>query len=202
MRKAATLIHFFLNFRMIYQFSRLTYFDIWFANAKECRVDAILNHILQEMSIRSIPDEIIDSLKAKIRSYSQQIDKKWSKSGRHRDRFLKANSKWLEGNFTFDNIVTESVASNLAPEPSNRAGRPHKDFESCSYKTKKRRVQHLLDTSSEGELSFAAEVQLRNKGKRELLEIRLPIMEHRDSQSENSDQDSNRDASESDSESD
>ncbi|GBM27709.1 hypothetical protein AVEN_25336-1 [Araneus ventricosus] len=50
---------------------------------------------------------------------------------------------------------------------SSRTGRPQKDFESCSTKTKRRRIQHILETSSQEEISMAAEVQLLREGKRD-----------------------------------
>ncbi|KAG5880333.1 hypothetical protein JTB14_017936 [Gonioctena quinquepunctata] len=65
-------------------------------------------------------------------------------------------------------IVTEYFSAAIAyvplPEISIRAGRP-RDFERSTYKTKKPRVQHLLETTCSEELSLAAEIKLRWSGK-------------------------------------
>lgn len=73
------------------QISGRKFFDVWFANAKEIRTDALLHHILQELGNPSFSDDVIRSLKVTITSFCQKIEQKWSKSGRHRDRFPNTN---------------------------------------------------------------------------------------------------------------
>lgn len=150
------------------QISRRKFFDVWFANAKEIRTDALLHHILQELGNPSFSDDVISSLKVTIRSFSQKIEQKWLKSGRHRDRFLKTNSVWLEGNSPLPDIASEALGGVSLPETSSGSlGRPQKDFESSSTKTKRRRIQHLLETSSLQEIAMATEVKLRKDGKKD-----------------------------------
>ncbi|GBN57956.1 hypothetical protein AVEN_268672-1 [Araneus ventricosus] len=60
-----------------------------------------------------------------------------------------------------------SIETISHPCSSRRAGRPQKDFESCSTKTKRQTIQHILETSSQEEISMADEVQLRREGKRD-----------------------------------
>lgn len=167
MRKFATLIQQFLIFRMTSHISRRSFFDVWFANAKESRQDALLHYTLQELGVQSITDDILKSIKATISRVSQKIDEKWSKSGRHRERFLKTNSSWLEANISFTGIVSETIVDVSLPGTSKRVGRPPKDFESSSEKTKKRRIRHLLETTCPEEISMANEIQLRQSGKRD-----------------------------------
>ena len=136
LRMIATLIYFFLTFRMASQISRRKCFDVWFANAKQNRTDALLHLILQELGDPSFSEDILKSLKVTIRSVCQKIEQKWSKSGRHRERFLNANSSWLEESISLPNIVTNAVVGASLPTTSNRAGRSQKDFASCSNRTK------------------------------------------------------------------
>lgn len=152
---------------MTSQISRRSFFDVWFANAKESRQNALLQYILQELGIQSVTDDILKTLKAIISRLSQKIEEKWSKSGRHRERFLKTNSLWLEENISFAGVVSETIVDISQPGTSNRAGRPPKDFEFCSEKTKRRRIRHLLETTCPEEISMANEMQLRQSGKRD-----------------------------------
>lgn len=109
LRMIATLIEVFLTFRMTSQISRRKCFDVWFANAKQNSTDALLHLILQELGDPSLSEDILKSLKVTIRSVCQNIEQKWSKSGRHRERFLNANSSWLEESITLFEIVTNAV---------------------------------------------------------------------------------------------
>lgn len=88
--------------------------------------------------------------------------------GKTSDRYLKANSSWLEENILLPDIVREPILDVSLSETSNRPGRPQKDFRDSSMKTKKKwRIQQLLRTSSQEELSMATEVQLRQAVKRD-----------------------------------
>ncbi|GBN42597.1 hypothetical protein AVEN_102735-1 [Araneus ventricosus] len=68
---------------------------------------------------------------------------------------------------SFPDIDTANIETISHPGSSRRAGRPQKDFGSCSTKTKRRRINHILGTSSQEEISMAAEVQIRREGKRD-----------------------------------
>ncbi|GBL73731.1 hypothetical protein AVEN_270418-1 [Araneus ventricosus] len=149
---------------MTTQILRRNFFDVWFANSKESRTGALLSYILQEFGAPSLSE---DSLKIKIRSLSQKIEQKWLKSGRKRDDFLKTNSLCLGECLSFSDISIVSIETISHPGSSRRTGRLQKDFENCSTKTKTRRIQHILETSSQEEISMAAEVQLRREGKRD-----------------------------------
>ncbi|GBO16606.1 hypothetical protein AVEN_146869-1 [Araneus ventricosus] len=77
------------------------------------------------------------------------------------------NSLWLVECISFPDIATAIIETISYPGSSRRTGRPQKDFESCSTKTKRRRIQHILGTSRQEEISMAAEVQLLREGKRD-----------------------------------
>ncbi|GBN48817.1 hypothetical protein AVEN_139937-1 [Araneus ventricosus] len=68
---------------------------------------------------------------------------------------------------SFPDIATASIKTISHPGSRRRTGSPQKDFESCSTKTKRQRIQHILETSSQQEISMAAEVQLLREGKRD-----------------------------------
>ncbi|GBN47231.1 hypothetical protein AVEN_5436-1 [Araneus ventricosus] len=67
------------------------------------------------------------------------------------------NPLWLVECISFPDIVIASIETISHPGSSRRTGRPQNDFESCRTKTKRRRIQHILETSSQEEISMAAE---------------------------------------------
>lgn len=164
LRKFATLIHFLFIFRMS---TYRTFFDIWFSNPKTSRSDALLHYILQQHDDPPISEDVLKKLKKRICYINQKIQQKWTKSGRHRERFLNANCSWLEESISFADVLSESTIDMSLPGTSRQTGRPRKDFASTSERTKKRRVQHLLDTTSKEEISMATETLLRQSGKRD-----------------------------------
>ncbi|GBM41360.1 hypothetical protein AVEN_102423-1 [Araneus ventricosus] len=87
--------------------------------------------------------------------------------GQKKDDFQKTNSLWLDERISFPDIATASIETISHPGLSRRAGRPRKDLESCSTKTKRRRIKTILETSSQEEILMAAEVQLRRESKRD-----------------------------------
>ncbi|EZA54504.1 hypothetical protein X777_05483 [Ooceraea biroi] len=99
------------------------------------------------------------------------MEQRWTKSGRHRGRFLSANSSWLQGNLTFSDAVLHALPSTLQCVARNRPGRPQKAFEDCSLKVKKRKIKNLVETVSQEELSIATEMKLREAGKKDSASI-------------------------------
>ncbi|GBO38284.1 hypothetical protein AVEN_22709-1 [Araneus ventricosus] len=77
------------------------------------------------------------------------------------------NSLWLVECISFPDIATMSIETISHPGSRKRTGRPQKDFESCSTKTKRLTIQHILETSSQEDISMNAEVQFLRKGKRD-----------------------------------
>ncbi|GBM51899.1 hypothetical protein AVEN_186186-1 [Araneus ventricosus] len=76
------------------------------------------------------------------------------------------NSLWLDKCVSFPDVVTMSIEIISHDGSSRRTGRPQKVYESCSTRTKRQGIQHILETSSQEEISIAAEVQLPRGGKR------------------------------------
>ncbi|KAG5900178.1 hypothetical protein JTB14_035323 [Gonioctena quinquepunctata] len=105
------------------------------AIAKESRNDALLHHILQELGDPPVSKDILKSYKATISRVSHKIDQRWSKSGRHRERFLTANSSWLEENISVLSVRLSMMSHYLKQEAGSE--RPHKDSKSSRYKTKR-----------------------------------------------------------------
>lgn len=168
LRIFATLINFFVNSRMNPKILKKDIFEIWRTTSKKSRTEAITQYILENLCRDTVPDDVISGIKVTVRSLCQKIEQKWSKSGRHQTRFLKENAAWLEGTVSFSKKVTQAVSSSQADsDTTKKLGRPPKDFSACSRKTKIRKVQRLVESTSQEELAMATEIKLLKQGKRD-----------------------------------
>ncbi|GBL98189.1 hypothetical protein AVEN_268275-1 [Araneus ventricosus] len=139
---------------------RRNFFDVWFANPKESIIGSLFSYILQELGAPFLSEDSLKTLKIIIRRVIQKFEQKWSKLHSNSERFLKANSWWLDECISFSDIATGSIDTISNPGPGRRTDRLQKDFESC-------RIQHILETSSQEEISMEAEVLFRREGKRD-----------------------------------
>lgn len=93
--------------------------------------------------------------------------KKWNLSGRSRRSFFTRYKSWLNGeNYIFNPGTIEEQPSTSTGSVT-LTGRPKVSFDDSSFKTKKRRVQDLVESRSLGELTVAAEVAVRLSGRRD-----------------------------------
>ncbi|KAJ9601203.1 hypothetical protein L9F63_000623 [Diploptera punctata] len=63
----------------------------------------------------------------------------------------------------------QSLPSTSADHPPSSSGRPSKSFEECCEKTKMRKLGEFVPSTSLEEISTAAEMKLRDKGKKKTL---------------------------------
>ncbi|KAK4884861.1 hypothetical protein RN001_001132 [Aquatica leii] len=63
----------------------------------------------------------------------------------------------------------------LSLKPSFNKGRPQKSFEQSSTKKRKRKIQHLLTDYSKEQLTFAAQLSVRDCGKRDAAQLMQKI---------------------------
>ncbi|XP_067619422.1 uncharacterized protein [Eurosta solidaginis] len=153
---------------------RTEFFDIWVQHSKETRYKELLSCVVLKYDLSEAAEYSIKSLSLQISAYSSKLDQKWNTSGRHKGRFLNKNSEWLSGtDFTFTITVDSKLPSDQPTTSSGNPGpgRRMKDFVSCSEKTKRRRVDDLLQSRSPGELLYAAEVSTRMSGNRNVANI-------------------------------
>lgn len=74
------------------------------------------------------------------------------------DRFLSKNKSWLEGEDIQFKVCIHRPCPSSSSEGGLFQGRPKKNVEDTSFKTKKRRVEDLVQLRSASELTTAAEV--------------------------------------------
>lgn len=156
---------------MAHQISRQSIFEIWIFNSKQTRIDAIVAYILQKLDDSSLPNNVITSIKITVRGFCQKLEQRWNKADHNRERFLSANSLWLQENIVLSDVVIEALPSSSQGGSSYRSGRPQKDFGSSSSRTQLRKVKHLVESASQEELLIASGIKLQKSGKRDSASI-------------------------------
>ncbi|KAH9632262.1 hypothetical protein HF086_002897 [Spodoptera exigua] len=149
----------FTSEEKLYSINKIEFFEEWLKHEKDKRCDRLFEFISTKFNFSDITEECEREIKMKLASISSKIATRWVSSGKSKERFLNKNKLWLEGQ------EIEFCVRSTLPQPStstaelSRPGRPRKDFEDASFKTKKRRVEDLVQSRSVGELMTAAETR-------------------------------------------
>lgn len=99
-----------------------------------------------------------------IKNYTRALYRRWTKYNRTLNKFLKLESSWLKEEIV---IPVQERTPEAGPSGSRKRGRPTKDFEESSSKSKKRKIVRLMQSHATPELSLAARLRLRSSGKRQ-----------------------------------
>jgi hypothetical protein len=100
-------------------------------------------------SIVQCPENRKGELNVALKQFKIAFKKKWEASNRTQERFLQRNEDWLK-----ETIKIPSFSS-LVP------GRPNKDFDDLSDRSKRRKTEELRKKTSAEELTFAASMSHR-----------------------------------------
>lgn len=142
-------------------------FEEWLKHNKEERNSRLLCYIRTKFDMADISEESLRDVQMKLAGFSSKFAEKWASSRMTRERFLSKNKSWLEGaDIQFTVVLNRPCASSSSGATSRLQGRPRKDFQDASFKTKKRRVEGLVQSWSASELVTAAEVASRLSGHR------------------------------------
>ncbi|CAH0556507.1 unnamed protein product [Brassicogethes aeneus] len=150
----------------MYEISKKTMFQFWNDSSKENLIEQIFKSIVKHFSLKveNVSSSTQKQWKTVIKDFCNKINIRWRKSGKRIDRFLVRYDKWLENGSIY--FVTATTEEFLKEKAHKIVGRPPKPFKEVLYKSKKQKVEHLLKSSTE-EITFAAEIALRNDGKKD-----------------------------------
>ncbi|KAF9411142.1 hypothetical protein HW555_010004 [Spodoptera exigua] len=177
-RSVSMVLAAFYLFEKLYSINKIEFFEEWLKHEKDKRCDRLFEFISTKFNFSDITEECEREIKMKLASISSKIATRWVSSGKSKERFLNKNKLWLEGQ------EIEFCVRSTLPQPStstaelSRPGRPRKDFEDASFKTKKRRVEDLVQSRSVGELMTAAEVAARSTGQKNVARVIKDIGEN------------------------
>ncbi|KAK2578512.1 hypothetical protein KPH14_011622 [Odynerus spinipes] len=137
---------------------------IWLSKrTKSDRIMELYSFILNYFHIEDAPKKILETVRKKIMKFSYKLSEKWATSNRTKKRFLKNNVQWLGQEIEFH--------ENSQEKPTSLRGPKKLSFTDSSNKTKRRRVQNLIDTSAKEEIIYAAQISLHATGQRDAAAI-------------------------------
>lgn len=161
---------FFFNFffRTYHHCLKTDFFEVWVRNPKEFRNDELFRFVVLEYDLSGVTGESLRNLKVKIFQISKKIAEKWISCGKNKERFLVKFSEWLKRDTSFTLTKLHAVPSGSR---LSKPGRPQKEFNDSSVKTKRRRVADLINARSASQLVYAAEVSTRSSGNKNAAQI-------------------------------
>lgn len=154
---------------------RQTVFDIWRTNKD---ANDVYMFVIDHFNLKDCDDNVKTSVRKTIETLCVHLKAKWKRSSYSYSNFIAKNSKYLESDIPFDDIVVNAAlvrrpgTSNESFRSATReAGRPKIPFKESSEKTKRRKVETLVQQGSPEELTFAARVSLQAAGRRDAAEV-------------------------------
>lgn len=108
-------------------------------------------------------DTLTPAAKNQLMIQYSKIRRKWDKCKRNKNNFMRNNSNWL------DAIITVSIPDHSVKihTQQNLGGRPRKEFDECSERTKRRKGSEVCNANDTKILVYAAHKSLRLDGKHE-----------------------------------
>ncbi|XP_048005624.1 uncharacterized protein LOC125241277 [Leguminivora glycinivorella] len=151
--------------------SRRMLFEEWSNKGKNDRNSHLYECILAKYELKDLTEESQRRLKNVLTSFSSKLNTKWNSAARSMEQFVGKFKSWLDGQNIEITVHTTRPQASASCDNINLVGRPKLDFESSSFKTKKRRVEDLVQSRSVGELLTAAEVTSRSAGNRNTAKV-------------------------------
>lgn len=147
------------------EFNRLSLYKL-FKESSDKTIDQKLQFVENRLAdITKCPEDERHSLKRSLSHFKSDFKKRWYLANRKDERFLQKYSDWLA------NKIKLPVFS----LPSS--GRPEKDFNELSERSKRRKTEELRQQSSSEELAFAASVSHRACGNPDAADLIKEITE-------------------------
>jgi hypothetical protein len=130
--------------------------EIWISSKKTERILNIITKIQSFLNITECTDSVYDQIKKISEVYCLAISKKWKDCSRNKNYLLQRHHKWLNKEIQLFDILSEETSIPSKSQLGRSRGRPQIPFENGSLKTKRRRVQDLVNSRSSDELCLAA----------------------------------------------
>lgn len=156
----------------IHSISKLEFFEEWFKHKKHGRNASLYDCVSSKFNFCGITEESKKQVKMKLASYSSTIATKWISASKSKERFLPIKKTWMESEDIEFHVQCHQPQPSTSTSDLVSIGRPRKDFQDLSFKTKKHRVDDLVQTRSVEELMTAVEVAVRSTGNRNVAKLR------------------------------
>lgn len=130
---------------------------------KQCKfknLDKKLDFLEQKLiEITMCPDDKINLLRDSLKSFKHHYKLKWASASYKECRFRKTNEQWLK------DIISLPVYRQHKP------GRPSKEFQECSERSKRRKTENVRSEIPHDELTYAAVMSERAAGNNDLSQL-------------------------------
>lgn len=154
------------------KFTRLQIFEFWHQTTglSANKYDRVCSNVFEIIGAEKYAEDVVNDWKQNLYLLCNEINRRWTKSGRIKNNFLSKYSTWLhkEVIITLPAPPTPlEAAGEVAelPRPStSRAGRPAKDYKLSSDRSKRRKTSELIKNISTPEITHAAKMKLRSTG--------------------------------------
>ena len=130
-------------------------------SCKKC-IDFMTNHHGKD----TIPDDLHKRTVSVIRAFLYKLKVRWNQNYRVEKTFLCKNKEWLNGVITFPDEVMQFLSEDTTPSSStapstsqeliNLKGRPQKDWQSLSERSRKRHAHDMLTENAPDKILYAA----------------------------------------------
>lgn len=134
--------------------------------------DSLRNYIIKKFVLENCPEDVGKCIECVLKTFMSEYNKRWKQCHRIKERFLEKHSNWLNKSMNFPDTVYKYIVSlkhmedELRPSTS-KVGRPQKCFAESGERTKRTKLQPLMETYSGDEIVFAAQCTLQSSGKRD-----------------------------------
>lgn len=137
-------------------------FDFWRSTSPKNRMASVIDFMKPLYANEVLNKREEKQFKDFVRKECEKIRQKWLQKRRRVDLFCKTYKDWLEEEITFNK---KSLIS--GDTTGLKAGRPRKNFQESSLKSKRRKVKGLIETYDQEQLTLAVQMKVRASGKRD-----------------------------------
>lgn len=134
--------------------------------SKDRSANVLVNYILNKYNLSENHESSLAETLGK--TLIPKFNKRWATSHRVKSNFFKNNASWLNDCYFEWSSETNYISSSVQEQSCSSRGRPEKDFESLSDRSKRRRIHLINEKYSIAELKYALQYNLRAIGKRRL----------------------------------
>lgn len=153
-----------------FHISRTELFDQLKSSSYNMNSERILvDYLKAKFNLNDCSEPMLKELKRLMHSYMVSVSQCWKKCARNKTVFLNKNSSWINTIIVIPNIDLTSSAMEVQETP--KRGRPEKIFQDLSCKSKRRKLNPLIEQRSLSELTFATKCKLNQAGKRDAAKI-------------------------------
>lgn len=130
---------------------------------KQCKFKNLANKLdfLEQklVEITKCPDDKINLLHDSLKSFKHHYKLKWTSASYKECRFRKSNEQWLKDTIS------------LPVWRYHKPGRPSKEFQECSDRSKRRKTENVRSEIPHDELTYAAVMSERAAGNNDLSQL-------------------------------